>query len=49
MHYTIVFHVKSEQNLDFLQSVLHRIEALCMELYQIIDTGSDANDDTKTQ
>ena len=49
MHYTTVLHVKSQQNLDFLQSVLHHIEALCVELYQIIDIDSDANDDTKTQ
>ena len=47
MHYTTVLHVKSQQNLDFLQSVRHHIKALCTELYQIIDIDSDADDDTK--
>ena len=49
MHYTTVLHVKSQQNLEFLQLVLHHIEALCMELYQIIYIDSDTDDDTKTQ
>ena len=47
MHYTTVLLAKSQQNLEFLQLVLHHIEALWVELCQIID--SDADDDAKTQ
>ena len=49
MHYTTVFHVKSQQNIDFLQSVLHHIESLCMELYQITDIDSDADVESKME
>ena len=49
MHYTTVLHVKSWQNMDFLQSVLHHIKSLCVELYQITDIDSDADVESKME